>query len=143
MLETVLRTPDERYRPTPAAAPGAYTSHGEAKYVDQLSPAGLYQGELDSVAQPVEDDRDQTLDRRLRGHCTCSFKGVEAKRRQFVRRYITSDGTDVLGLGEQTTDDVDQPLLGSGDVLGLVDERAEFRPMLVPFEGDQRIGPQH
>ena len=95
----------------------------------RLSPAGLYQGELDSVAQPVEDDRDQTLDRRLRGHCTCSFKGVEAKRRQFVRRYITSDGTDVLGLGEQATDDVDQPLLGSGDVLGLVDERAEFRPM--------------
>jgi hypothetical protein len=54
--------------------------------------------ELDSVTQPVEDDRDQTLDRGLRGHCTCSFKGVEAKGRQFVRRYIASDSTGMLGL---------------------------------------------
>ena len=64
---------------------------------------------------------------------------MEAKGRQLVKGYIGSDGTNFEGLCQQTLHDVDQALLGSGDVLGLVDERPELLPMLVPFEGDQRI----
>ena len=83
-------------------------------------------GELASVAQPVEDHRNQTLDGRLRGHCTGRVQCVKAKGRQFVGWNVSSDRTCVYGLSQQAPDDIEQLPLRSRDALVLMHQRPEF-----------------
>jgi hypothetical protein len=62
---------------------------------------------------------------------------VEAKHRQLDRCDVSPHHANCLSFGQQLSNDVNELLLWTGNVLALMHESAELGAVLVAFEGNQ------
>jgi hypothetical protein len=84
------------------------------------------QNESARGAQPGQSDRDEPADRGLGRQAAGCCEGVEAVARELLRRDIVPDVAGLGGVAQQVSDQVDELLLRSRDVLTPVQERREF-----------------
>ncbi len=100
-------------------------------------------GRVSAGAQPSQSDRDEPADRSLGRQAAGCCEGVEAVARKFVRRDIIPEPAGLGDLGQQVSDQVDELLLRSGDVLTSMQECREFGAVVLAVVADERVRLEH
>ena len=121
---------------------GAGCEDPAGKHPDQIMSDPLLDESVRG-SQPGQRDRDEPAGRDLGRQAASCGEGVKAIACELVRRDIFPEVTGLCDLGQQISDQVDELLLRSGDVLTSMHKCREFGTMLLTVMADERVGLQH
>ena len=93
--------------------------------------------------QPSQGDHDEPVDRG--GGCQAAGRceGVQAVARKLVRRDISPDVACISDIGQETSNQLDELVLRSGEVLISMQEFREFGAVLFAVMNDECVGLEH